>query len=139
MLYKNRYLICLIDRKTDYIAGIFDNCEQFRKVVNNENAPFILNYAFLNPKHIFRKKFKIEFIDCRTITNDVFEDEDRDFIKFLNENNKLTNKERCERLNISERTFYRKQNQFRNKNFEKGLIFSWLFKKFNIKYLTKRN
>lgn len=112
MLYKKRYLICLIDIYTDNIVSVYDNAVQFSGAYKVDGKT-ILSKAF-NKDYIFKKRYKIEFIDCYQKQDDIFKEEDEIFLKFIEEKEAPTIKELCEFKNISNRTFYRRQNKIKD-------------------------
>lgn len=123
MLYNGRYLICVLDKHTDNILYVFDNPKEFSNMIK-KNVSTSISRAFVNPDYIINGKYKIEFIDCMTVNNDIFMEEDKIFIDFVKNNiniNKISNKNLCKILHISERTFYRKikNSKVRQKVFEK--------------------
>lgn len=123
MLYKNRYLICLIDIKTDNIVSVYDNAIQLSEAYNIDGRS-MLSKAFKND-YVFKNKYKIEFIDCYEKHNDIFDEEDKKFIEFIEDNNS-PRKKICKLFNISERTYYR---HLKNSNFKAKVLreySSWL-------------
>lgn len=112
MLYKKKYLICLIDIATDNIVSVYDNAIQFSEAYKVDGKS-ILSKAF-NGDYVFRKRYKVEFIDCYEKHNDIFAEEDKEFIKFIEKEKPPKVENLCKFINVSERTFYRKSNKFSN-------------------------
>ena len=100
-LYKGKYLIAIYD-KEDRLIDVACNVNELTHYKNSNTAWSIIG-------HVQRGSIKsdgIYLIDVTEKHNDIFSEEDELFLKWFNEERKPNNKEVCEKLGISQATYY---------------------------------
>lgn len=111
-LYKGKYLIVYYD-ENDYPLVIASSCKEFidayckiNKNIDRKNVYSIISRV----ANGLRPNSRIKLIEAGTITDDCFKEADEDFIKFSKETSSpyRTDKERADKLGISERSLYRR-------------------------------
>lgn len=103
-LYKGRYLIALYD-KQDYCVGVFVSAKEIQEFLKCSRDR--VNKALNRYKSICKNK--IYLINCYEKHNDIFNEEDKQFIKFFKKTMPKTVKEISQELGISERQYYRRK------------------------------
>ena len=104
-LYKGKYLIAIYD-KNDYLVDVSGNPSTLKCFKNSSVARSVISKVFNGE----RKNESIHFIDVFEKHDDIFSDEDKVFLEFveMEKTSKNTVASFCRENNISERTFYRK-------------------------------
>ena len=109
-LYKNRYLIALYDRDDEYCCGVFDNIEELSVFVDVKFLKCVISRAIKNYKvlpSISYGKYNYYFIDIYEKHNDCFADEDKEFLKYYENERPLSASEYATKIGVSQRTFMR--------------------------------
>lgn len=102
-LFRNRYLVAIYD-KQDRLVDVIGAPSELKgnnkySVKNGVNR--VIN------RHKSSKKYYI--IDCLEVHDDIFKEEDEEFIKFINQEKTKTQREIALDLGMSERNYYRKK------------------------------
>lgn len=103
-LYKGRYLIAVYDKDENCI-GVFKSIKELKKL----SSTYKIFYSSFNSKYfcLFHKYY---LIDCLEQHDDIFSEEDKEFLKECPDI--ITNNVKANKLGISLRSYYRKKSIF---------------------------
>lgn len=79
---------------------------------SSKNVAYTLLTRLLNG-HEYRR---LKLVEADTVAQDCFEEEDKEFIEFIEKTRKKTMKERIEESGLSERSYFRKMEAFRKRS-----------------------
>ena len=118
-LYKGKYLIGYYD-KDDFPIFIASTLSEFndfyKKHKRSKGGINTAAQAIIRRDSNHSDGEKIILIEADTITHDCFENEDKEFIKFIEETRKKTIHEMAKELDVSPITFYYKKRGIRHDN-----------------------
>ena len=100
-LYKGKYLIAVYD-KNDYLLEVA--CSPSELTCFKGAAEYLCKIA--NGQAISSRIF---LIDVTEKHNDIFAEEDKIFLEYINKTRKKTIEEKARELNMSARTYYRRK------------------------------
>ena len=104
-LFKNRYLVAIYD-KQDRLVDVIGAPSEFK---GENKFSVISEISRVINRHKSSRKYYI--IDCLKVHDDIFKEEDEEFIKFINQEKTKTPKEIALDLGMSERSYYRKKSK----------------------------
>ncbi len=113
-LIRGKYLVVCYDRDELplFVASTAKEFAEFfnRYTSSSTNVAYSLLTRLLNGTHTYSR---LKLIEADTVTEDCFEEEDKEFIEFIEKNRKKTVAERAKEIGISEKEYYRRVQVFR--------------------------
>lgn len=115
-LIRGKYLVVCYDRDELplFVASTAKEFAEFfnRYTSSSTNVAYSLLTRLLNGTHTYRR---LKLIEADTVTEDCFEEEDKDFIEFIEKNRKKTVAELAKEAGLSERQYLRRNQAIRKK------------------------
>lgn len=125
-LYKDRYLIAVYDRFNECCYGVYESINQIAPFIDVASLKTIISRAIATYKTfpvIACGKYEFCFIDIFEEHDDIFHEEDVEFLKYYNENKFESVSSFARRKHIPGRTFANNLEKYREfgycKNYQK--------------------
>lgn len=118
-LYKGKYLIAVYSRndEMEYCEGVYESIEQLARYTDVKYIKCVISRS-LQTYHTFPTieygMYKFCFIDIYEKHDDIFQEEDKLFIEFYEQNRKESIADFCDRKKIPLRSFQRHLSRYKS-------------------------